>query len=131
MQENKCNSYDEICYATMANIMTFSKGAERICLKGFDYTNEEHLFVLAVTVACHGILNGRDIAVDCDSSSRADLKKQYHDTCNIYKMRKKDTKFVDVAEILEYMRPTAVKLCGEDFSFGDIYREYYCPKGEW
>jgi hypothetical protein len=48
----------------------------------------------------------------------------------ISKAEKDEEGVVDIPEMLEFMRGPAKELCGEDFTFGDIYREYYTKKGE-
>jgi hypothetical protein len=43
----------------------------------------------------------------------------------ISKAEKDEEVVVDIVEMLEFMRPYSKQLCGEDFTFADIYNEYY------
>ena len=122
--------YDSLCYATMMNIGSFSKGANKICLKEFDPKDDEHLLVLSVAVACSGILGERPIALDCHKKAIRGFAKKYKKTVKIIQADEDETIVVDVPKMLEFMRGPAKEMCGEDFTFGDIYREYYAEKGE-
>lgn len=117
--------YDAICYATFINIKTLSGKAERIAFKNFDKSNKEHLFVIAVTMACWNILGGRSIAIDADIWTRRRLSKRYKQICKIEALTDNDENVIDIEELLEYMRGPACQTCGEAFSFADIYDEYY------
>lgn len=117
--------YDSLCYATMLNLRTLTSGADRIVLRNFDAKNKEHLFVVAVAMACWGILGERPIAADCGFFARWKLSRRYKDVSKIYSAKKEEAIFVDVEELLDYMRGTACELCGDDFRFGDIYDAYY------
>jgi hypothetical protein len=118
--------YDALCYAIMQNVTIKSHGADRICFVNFDPKNDEHLCILAVTSACAGILGDREVTLDCDAWSRRKLAKKYKKMMTISKAEKDEENVVDVVEMLEFMRPHSKQLCGEDFTFGDIYREFYC-----
>ena len=122
--------YDSLCYATMINIKTLTSGAKRIVFRNFDYQNKEHLFVMSVTIACWNILGEKEIAIDGNIFARIALNKKYRKTCKIEKAKKEETVFVDVPEMLEFMRGHACKLCGDTFTFGDIYDAYYGGKEE-
>ena len=119
--------YDALCYATMVNIKTLTSGAKRIVFRNFDYQNKEHLFVMAVTMACWNILGEREVAIDGSVFARHALSKKYKKICKIGKAEKEEI-FVDVSELLEFMRGYACQICGENFTFGDIYDEYYSGK---
>lgn len=117
--------YDAICYNIFLGVATETRGADRICFKGFREENSEHLAVLAVTMACISLLGGRDIAIDNNFISRWCLAKKYKNTANIDKIKKTDTITVNINQFLDNMREWAKGLCGEDFNFGKIYHEYY------
>ena len=119
--------YDALCYATMINVKTLSSGADRIVFRNFDHTNKEHLFVMSVTMACWNILGEREVAIDGGMFARRTLSKKYKRICKIGKAEKEET-YIDVPELLEFMRGHACQLCGENFTFGDIYDEYYSGK---
>lgn len=112
--------YDAMCYAIMLNVGTLSKHTEAICFKGFNPKNEEHLCVLAVTMACSGILGDRDVHLDCGLFARKALARKYRGTCTISKLTKEDNIAIDICEVIEYMRPAC-----DGFTFADIYNEYY------
>jgi hypothetical protein len=83
---------------------------------------------MAVTMACWNILGERRVAIDGNIFARIVLNKRYRSICTIEKAKKEEQKFVDVPEILEFMRGAACELCGTGFTFGDIYNAYYSGK---
>lgn len=119
-------NYDSICYHMFNGIKNLSAGASRICYSGFDHKNEEHLFILALTVACSGVLGDRDIAIDGSAWARMRLHAKYRKAVNIYKLSKKDDIVINIEELIEGLRGYACSVCGEDFRFGDIYHAFYC-----
>lgn len=119
--------YDSLCYATMLNVRTKTSGADRIVLRNFNYKNKEHKFVLAVVMACWNILGGREVAVDSPAFTRAAINRRYKRTCKVKAAKDTEDVFVDVEDMLEFMRGSACNLCGEDFTFGQIYDAYYDP----
>ena len=125
MENNMQVKYDHLCYAIFANVRHLTGDADRISFKNFDAKSEEHLCVLCVTIACLGILNKEEIALDCDAWARRKLKKKYQSHCEICKLDEEDKNIIDVKDVLEFMRGPAHELCGEDFTFADIYKEYY------
>jgi hypothetical protein len=112
----------------MINVKTKTDGAKRIVFRNFNYNNKEHLFVMAVTMACWSILGEKEIAIDCGVIARAKLSKKYKSICSIKKALNNEQVYVDVPEMLEFMRKTACDLCGEEFNFGKIYDAYYGEK---
>ena len=123
-------NYDALCYATFCNIHTLTKEADRIAFVNFDTTNKEHLFVLAVTMACWNILGEKEVAIDQNFFRRAKLNKKYKNTCKIAETKKDELHVVDVEELIEFMRGPACQGLGEDFTFGMIYDEYYSGKDD-
>jgi hypothetical protein len=118
--------YDALCYATMVNVRSLSAdNPDRIVFRNFNSKNKEHLFVLALTMACWHILGEKQVAVDCNTFARRRLTKKYHELCEIDKAREDDLVFINVPEMLEFMREHAENLCGKNFTFGDIYDAYY------
>lgn len=120
--------YDSICLATMYNIKTMTSGADAIVFRNFDGANKEHLFVIAVTMSCWNVLGERKVLIDGGLFARARLNKKYKDISKIGKSTGKEQTFVDVNELLEFMRGHACQICGEDFTFGKIYDKYYSNK---
>lgn len=123
--ENLHLNYDNICYRTYLNIKEKTKDANRMVFRNLDYSNPEHKFVIAVAMACWSVLGERDVAVDCNFIDRWAIANKYKKTCKVYSAKKSENIFVDVSEMLEFMRGYACELCGPDFRFGDIYEEYY------
>jgi hypothetical protein len=128
MQDNLQLQYDSICYHTFHKVRIASKGASRICFSGFDAKNKEHMFVIAVTVACLGLLDSKDIAIDAGFITRARLNKKYKKVCRFKKINKKDLICIDIDGLLEDLRGLACEICGENFRFGDIYDAYYAEE---
>jgi hypothetical protein len=120
--------YDSICYKTFLNVRYLTEGADCIVLKNFDYNDNEHQFVLAVVVACSSILGNRDLAIDINLFQRKLIAKKYPAIGKIKKVTGKENKVVDVPDLLDFMRPSATELCGEYFTFEDIYNEYYAER---
>lgn len=129
MRNNVEVNYDALCYAAMINVKTKTAGAERIVFRNFHYNNKEHLFVMAITMACWNILGEREVAIDDGLFSRIKLNRRYGKICKIGKAKKTEEIFVDVEELLEFMRGPACEVCGNEFTFGDIYDAYYARKG--
>lgn len=117
--------YDCICYKTFLNLRYLTEDAKCIVLKNFDYHDDEHQFILAIVAACSGLLGDKEVAIDVNIFYRKSLTKKYPNLGKIKRVTGKEKKVVDVPELLEFMRPSAVELCGEWFLFDDIYREYY------
>ena len=122
--------YDSLCYTTFLNIRHLTKDADRIVLKGVDWKNLEHRFVVHIVNACYNILGTRDVAMDAGPLTRSTIARACRSFGKVRKIKKEDTFFVDVPELLEFMRGTACELCGAEFTFGDIYNEYYSGKDE-
>lgn len=128
MEKDKYVNYDALCYATFINIKTLTSGVNYIYLKGFDYDNDDHKFVLAVINACYNILEEKEILVDVGLFQRKAIKRDYPSFINVRKPKNEPEKVVDVDELLEFMYPTAQTLCGPVFTFSDIYNAYYAGK---
>lgn len=125
MEQDIRVNYDALCYAAFINIKTLTSGAKRIAFKNFDYKNDEHKFVLSVTTACWNLLGERNVAIDSGFIVRKKLGWKYRKLCKIEKTEKNEEIVVDIEELLEFMRGPACQMCGLNFSFADIYNEYY------
>lgn len=130
MEDDIFVKYDSLCYATMVNVKTMTSGAERIVLHNFNWKDDEHKFVVAIINACYHILGSRKIAVDADLFSRRAMARKFTCLGKVEKPKKDEEVFVDVPELLEFMRPTAISLFDEDFSFANIYKAYYDKEKE-
>ena len=122
--------YDSLCYATFLNIRHLTDGADRIALKGVDWKNMEHRFVVHIVNACYNILGARDVVMDAGPLTRSTISRACRSFGKIRKILPTDEKCVNVPELLEFMRGSACELCGTEFTFGDIYNEYYSGKEE-
>ena len=118
-------NYDSLCYATFINVKQKTKGANRIVLRNFDYSNAEHKFVIALIMACHNVLDCRDIVVDDHFFARLAMRSKYGKAIKLSAPKKTEQVYVDVEDMLEFMRGTACELCGPNFTFGSIYNFYY------
>jgi hypothetical protein len=127
--EDLQTKYDALCYYIFNGLQNLSHGANSINLKNFDGKNEEHLLVVAVAAACVSILGDRNIAIDGPMGIRRRLAAKYKKSVTIVKNQNKN-KQIDVPEFLDGLRGYACELCGNEFKFSDIYREYYCEEGE-
>lgn len=122
--------YDSICYITFLNIKHLTEGATRIVLKNIDWKNLEHKFVVHIVNACYGILGEKEVAIEAGPFTRGTISRECRALGKIRKVRPEEEKFVDVVDLLEFMRGYACELCGEDFTFGEIYNKYYSGKEE-
>lgn len=123
MDDKKQMNYDTLCYIIFIKIRGITKHSKYIGFYNIDPTNEEHLLVLAVANACRGILGERDFAVDCNFLERNYLSKMFG--VPFHKQKGNHDDVVNVGKLIEGLRNYAKEKCGEDFTFADIYHEYY------
>jgi hypothetical protein len=124
----KLRKYDEICGAAFVNLFTLSKDSNTIAFRGFNPKNEEHLFVLGVAKGLAGSL-GKKVALDVNKFQLWKLNRGIDKDCRLISVDGKEAIYsICPDELLAFMRPKAVKACGEDFTFADIYNEYYNRK---
>lgn len=128
MKENLLSNYDSLCYAAFLNIKYLTEGADYIYLKNFDYNNKEHQFIIAIVNACYTILNKKEVIMDIRIFQKLALERKYKAIGKIKKPKEENTIYVDVPDLLNYMRGAAHNLFGQGFSFGDIYDEYYSER---
>ena len=125
---DKFRKYDEICGAALVNLFTLSKDSDTIAFRGFDPKNEEHLFVLGVARGLAGSL-GKKVALDVSKFRLWKLNRGIDKDCRIILVDGKEAIYsIDPEELLTFMRPGAVNACGKEFTFADIYDEYYKRK---
>ena len=120
--------YDSLCYAAFLNIKHLTKDAKRIVLKNVDWNNFEHKFIIHIVHACIDILGNREVAIDVGPMTRNTIRRACPALGRIRKVQKEENIFVNVPDVLEYMRGPACELCGIEFTFGDIYDAYYSGK---
>lgn len=126
---NKQRAYDEICGATFVNLYTMSKTTNTIILAPFNPRNKEHMFILGVA---RGLASAKHMKVKL-LVSKWQLRKLNRgvdkDSLHFEQADGNDIMFsIDPDRLLTYMRPAAEMSCGEDFTFGDIYDEFYSRK---
>ena len=121
--------YNEICSAAFHNIFTTTKSWKTIPIKNLNLKNPEHLFVLHVALALGGAIE-KQVAINASKFTIWRLNKKLH-------IKDKGARIIQVTNendeetvinpvmLLDFMRPTAEKMCGKKFSFGDIYHEFY------
>ena len=124
----KLRIYDEICGAAFVNLFTLSKEGETIDFRFFDPTNEEHLFLLGVAKGLAGSL-GKKVALDVNKFQLWKLNRGIDKDCRMIQLDKTHTaSAIHPDMVLDFMRAKAVEACGEDFTFADIYNQYYNRK---
>ena len=120
--------YDEICGAVFVNLFTLSKDSDTIAFRGFNPKNKEHLFVLGVAKGLAGSL-GKKVALDVSKFQLWKLNRGIDKDCRLILVDGKEAIYsIDPEELLAFMRPKAVEACGENFTFADIYNQYYNRK---
>lgn len=126
--EDTLRAYDEICGIAFINIFTLSKDYDKIVLAPFDAKNEEHLFLLYAAKGMAGVVE-KDVYVDTNRLRLLGLNKGIKKGWRIQKASKEDIAHaINPEEVLDYMREYAESLCGKNFNFGKIYREFYKRK---
>jgi hypothetical protein len=128
MENDLQTKYDSLCYATFINIKHLTSGADRIVLRNVDWNNLEHKYVVHIINACYNILGARPVVSDAGPLTRNSISRECDMFGKVRKARPEETQCVDVPELLEFMRGPACNLCGAEFTFGDIYNEYYSGK---
>ena len=120
--------YDEICGAAFVNLFTLSKDSDIIAFRRFNPKNKEHLFVLGVAKGLAGSL-GKKVALDVNKFQLWKLNRGIHKDCRLILVDEKKAIYsINPEDLLAFMRPKAVEACGEDFTFADIYNQYYNRK---
>ena len=128
MDKNKLKIYDDICGAAFVNIFTLTKDEEVIAIKGLNPKNKEHLFVLGVAKGLAGAFE-KKVALDVSRFRLWKLNRKIDKDCRLIRLDEKSvTKYVQPDELLSFMREKAIEAYGKDFSFADIYKEYYARK---
>lgn len=122
--DNNHQNYDALCYDVLTGIVKTFDGYDRICLRCFNENNKEHLFLIALIIACRGIIK-KPIAIDCKRSVRKKLTQKYPNDLTIDKIKKDDGRTLDVEAFLNRFRSSAEDCFGSDFTFGEVYDAYY------
>lgn len=124
----KLRVYDEICGAAFVNLFTLSKDSETIAFRFFDPKDEEHLFLLGVAKGLAGSL-GKKVSLDVNKFQLWKLNRGIDKDCRMIPLNKtEEDGAIHPDMVLDFMRAKAVEACGEDFTFADIYHQYYKRK---
>lgn len=126
---------DYISNITYLNLISLSKSANKIILKGLDTKNKEHSFILEMAFIAEQ-LNDKPIYVTGNPfkilwfniKNRENRKR-----INYISKRKADKYSIPyINEILEFMRPVLEEWLAliDNPNFGMIYDEYYSRKEE-
>lgn len=117
--------YDGLVGLTMLNIYSLSKDIGTIRLINFDRKNKEHLYMLRVALIARDIYQ---MPIEIEGS-------WWDIFCINWKIRKGFDKVkranwavvrgIQVPEVLDFMRPDGIQRLGENFTFADIYKQYY------
>jgi hypothetical protein len=121
--------YNEICSAAFHNIFTTTKKWKTIPITRLNLEDPEHLFILHVALALGGVTE-KQVAINKSKFQIWRLNRKLHirdKGARIIQItdEQDDGSMVDPDVLLTFMRPTAKKLCGPLFTFGDIYHEFY------
>lgn len=123
-------NYNEIVGITLVNLWTLSKEEDTINFTNLDYKNEEHRYLLHVAMTSYGVIN-KPIRLNLPIWKRKKIAKLTGCEKIEWKKKAKKANSINVAEVLEFMHPVGVELTGDkNFSFADIYHEFYERKGE-
>ena len=121
-------NYDKLCGITLTNIFTLTKNCDTIPFRSIDIKNKEHLYALCVGFSLAGVV-GKKVSV---SAKRRTIRKLNRllgikdKDCRIISMPVRDTMYsIDPQMLVDDLRDEGKKLCGEDFTFADIYNEFY------
>lgn len=126
----KQKKYDEICGIAYVNLFTLSKEWDKIVLAPFNPKNKEHLFILSIAKGLGGV-NNKDVYLDASKLQIWKLNRGIDKECRYHQINGKDIMCaINPQMLLDYMRDYAVKLCGENFNFGNIYDEFFAKKGK-
>ena len=127
-KEEKMREYDGLVGLTMLNIYSMSKEEQVIRLCDFDRKNKEHLFILRIAYFARDLYHYQ-IEIDSSWWDLFCLNWQNRKGFNKVKRMKEPFNFnISVPNLLDLMRPDGIQRIGEDFSFADIYEEYYGGK---
>lgn len=124
-QNQKYREYDGLVGLTMLNLYSAAKESQAINLFGFDRKNKEHLYLLRIAYYVRDLYN-YEIRI---SNSWWDIFclnwKNRKGFKPVKKIKGNPTCSISVTKMLDLMRPDGIARIGENFSFADIYEEYY------
>lgn len=123
--------FDEICWATMANIITLSKNSDVVAIAPFDPKNREHMFVLHIAKAAAAVA-GKEVGLDVNRFQLWNLNRGLNKDNRYTKLNGRDyTYAINPTMLLKDMRDWASELMtSKNFDFGRIYDAFYAQKGK-
>lgn len=123
--QEKLKIYDDICGRAFINVYSTVKDSEVVCISPFKYFNKEHRFVLSVAKGVAHIF-GREIVVDASPFVVWLINRKIKDKeCHVRRLKKREKNYCDPRSLVEFMRPYCKQKLGDNFSFAQIYDEYY------
>lgn len=120
--------YDEICGVGYVNMYTLTKNSDTIVIAPFNPKNQEHMFVLSIA-RCIGGIFGKKIYVATNPLKIAQLNRKVEKENRVARKTRKMTPNINPDKFLDDFRMYAQKKCGMNFSFSNIYNEFYKTKG--
>ena len=124
-KEEKMREYDGLIGLTMLNIYSMSKEEQTIRLCDFDRKNKEHLFILRIAYFARDLYH---YPIEIDGSWWDLFCLNWKNRKGFNKVKRIKERFnfnISVPNLLDLMRSDGISRIGEDFSFADIYEEYY------
>lgn len=123
MEEKIFREYDGLIGLTMYNITALSD-ERKIILENFDRKNKEHLYFLRIALMARDIYN-MPLFIKTSWFNIFLLNWKMRKSFNRVLRAKKNEKGINVQEVLDFMRQDGKQRIGENFSFVDIYNNYY------
>lgn len=117
--------YDGLIGLTCLNLYTIAKNTKTIRLYSFDRHNHEHLYLLRIALLARDLY---DFNLEIESSWWDVLRLNWKIRKGFNKIGRIKSQFeggIQTTEMLNFMRPDGIERCGRNFSFADIYHEYY------
>ena len=127
MNDELFNKYDEAINSILVNLYTSSTRTNEIVLSNLDRKNKDHLLILRVALIGKDVFN-RPLYLKTGFWNWFVLNWRMRKLTHRVPRAKEPKMSIDVSELLEFMYPAFKEYIGEDFTFADIYDEYY--KGE-
>ena len=122
MDQQYYQKLDRIVETTLINIYSLSKDKQKIVLDNFNPKNKEHLYFFHVALMARNMFSF-PIEVNLGAIDTWFLNwkiRKFYDKIN----RNQNEKGINVEQILSFMR-SALDEIDEDFSYSEIYEEYY------
>lgn len=125
LQETLYREYDGLIGLTLLNIFLVAKDSEVIQLTDFDKKDINHLYVLRVALLARDIYG---FPVEIKDSwwnvfcLNRKIKKNFG---KIKRFKQPKDEPISIKHLLEIMKKDGILHIGENFTFADIYNQYY------